>query len=290
MKFKTFTSLVLGAILSAWVIVASAQTNNAFEASVDPFDNLPHECVTRSDRGSDFLQVLPEKVVTQTFTSCASGAFKGAYLELYKVIGSGDLMFAISGNGLYWATTISLEEGDTGLIRIAEDLNLLEGATYQIKMRPTAGLTVKFWCTKNAGASTELIYDGWTLDGTLNYAVGVDGSEMITSSVQTGKAPSDGHTADISKPDVPMSADDLFLVYPNPFYTDCNISFDHTLRGATEITLSDAQGNTRYTTVRTEVVEGETINVMPTSGLEPGIYVLRVLNEGKVYHKTIMKN
>lgn len=291
MKFKTFTSLALGAILSSWVIVASAQTpTTSFVSSDNPFENLSHDCATISERGQDALTIYSGMTTSQTFVACSSGELNGIYLEVHSVEGSGNLNVALTGNGLYEPMTRFLSEGDNGLIRIDTESQLIAGMEYRIKILPTNDMVVKLWCNKNAVSEDVLIFDGWTLNGTLNYGMGIDGMVVATSPVNGGRTPDDQYDPNITKPDTPMSADDLFLVYPNPFQMDCNINFDLPLRGYTQITLSDAQGNTRYTTGRSGIIEGETINVQPTSNLEPGIYVLRVLNDGKVYHKTIMKN
>jgi hypothetical protein len=291
MKFKTFTSLALGMILSAWVIVASAQTpNSAFVSADNPFANLAHDCSTVSERGSDALTIHSGMVTSQTFVACSSGNLSSVYFELHSIQGEGNLNVSIYGNGIYHGMTRLLTEGDNGLIRFDADVQLIAGMEYQIKILPTNGMTVKLWCNKYVENDDTLVFDGWTLNGTLNYGVGMDGLATATSPVDGGRTPDEQVNPNVSKPDTPMSADDLFLVYPNPFYSDCNINFDHPLRGYTQITLSDAQGNTRYNTGRSSIIEGETINVQPDAALEPGIYILRVLNDGKVYHKTIMKN
>jgi len=291
MKFKTFTSLALGAILSAWVIVASAQTpSSAFISADNPFETLWHDCTTVSERGTDALTIQSGVATSQTFVACSSGTLHGVYFELYSVEGEGNFNIAVTGNGVHHQTTRFLSEGDNGLVRFDTDIELIAGMEYRIKMLATNGMTVKLWSNKDAESDDTLIYNGWTLNGSVNYGVGIDGLAVATSPVDGGRTPDDQVNPNVSKPDTPMSADELFLVYPNPFYSDCNINFDHPLRGYTQITLSDAQGNTRYTTGRSSIIEGETINVQPDVALEPGIYILRVLNDGKVYHKTIMKN
>lgn len=291
MKFKTFTSLALGAILSAWVIVASAQNpSTAFVNADNPFETLSHDCATISERGSDALTLAESTVGSQTFVACSSGELNGIYLEVKRVFGEGDLTIGIMGNGIHSTHTRFLSEGDNGMIHINTEVQLLAGVEYLIKLMPSEGLSVQLWSNKDAITDDVLIYDGWTLNGTLNFGIGIDGMVAATSPVDGGRTPDEQVNPNVSKPDTPMSADELFLVYPNPFYSDCNINFDHPLRGYTQITLSDAQGNTRYTTGRNSIIEGETINVQPDVALEPGIYILRVLNDGKVYHKTIMKN
>lgn len=291
MKFKTFTSLALGMILSAWVVLASAQNpSTAFVSANNPFANLSHDCSTVSERGADALTIAGSTVASQTFVACSSGELNGIYLEVKRVFGEGELTIGVMGNGIYSTQTRFLSEGDNGLIQINTEIQLLDGVEYTIKLMPTAGLSIQLWSNKNAITDDVFIYDGWTLNGSLNYGIGIDGMVAATSPVDGGRTPDEQVNPNVSKPDTPMSADELFLVYPNPFYSDCNINFDHPLRGYTQITLSDAQGNTRYNTGRSSIIEGETINVQPDASLEPGIYILRVLNDGKVYHKTIMKN
>lgn len=291
MKFKTFTSLALAAILTAWVIVASAQSpSNGLTLADNPFETLSHDCVSTSVRGEDVLNISPFVVATQSFKACSNGELNGVYLEIHSVNGAGNFSIVITGNGLYHSEDRYLAEGDNGLIQINTELQLIDGMEYLIKMMPTEDLQVNLWSKKFIDSEDELILDGWTLNGTVNFGVGIDGMIPATSPVNNGRTPEDQYDPSISKPDNPKDADDLFLVYPNPFHSDCNVSFDQPLRGHTQITLSDTQGNTRYSTGRSTILDGETINVQPDAALEPGIYVLRVLNDGKVYHKTIMKN
>ena len=84
---------------------------------------------------------------------------------------------------------------------------------YRIKILPTNDMVVKLWCNKNAVSEDVLIFDGWTLNGTLNYGMGIDGMVVATSPVNGGRTPDDQYDPNITKPDTPMSADDFLPMF-----------------------------------------------------------------------------
>lgn len=76
------------------------------------------------------------------------------------------------------------------------------------------------------------------------------------------------------------------VIYPNPFLNEINIDLTETLKPNTKVYLYDTFGRKQNITFS---LSGSTINCK-TVNLPTGSYVLKIVTDGTVYNKVVIKN
>ena len=93
MKLKQFFTLAAATFFFG-AIAANAQTSSLNAAS-GPFDNLAHDCVSKTQSGSQVLLLNHNDIVTQSFTACTKGEVRMIYVMVKQASGDGQLLFYI---------------------------------------------------------------------------------------------------------------------------------------------------------------------------------------------------
>ena len=81
-----------------------------------------------------------------------------------------------------------------------------------------------------------------------------------------------------------------FNVYPNPFLDEVTVTFKRAFKGETVIMLTDLSGNVLNRETRMNPLQGQDVELIPTYNVRPGAYVLRIINDNRVYNQTLMKH
>lgn len=286
MKLKQFFTL------SALTLLFGAFTANAqlasFSSTTGPLDNLPHDCVAKTSYGTQVLLLNPDDVVVQSFTSCTKGEARKAYVLVNQTIGNGKLAVTIedgrTGEELAY-TKVVMREGFSGLVTAKFNAKVENGMSYNLKLKALGDLSLVVEGKYDAQPGVDLHLNGWKLDGTIATAVGMTTINEITV-VQGDRNES---TADALE-DRSTELAATFLTYPNPFTNNFTVEFAKDLKGETQVILMDLTGNIIHREVRSNAHAGDRVNINPRYFLNPGAYALRVINDQRVFNKTIMKN
>lgn len=287
MKLQKFYILVAGALLIG-AVAAQAQTA-AFNATAGPFDNLNHDCVAKSQTGSEVLLLNSQDVVVQSFTACAEGFADKAYVVIKQTSGEGKLAVSIEdtrGNVLD-ATKIVIKDGFTGVATAKLMAKVEEGMRYNLKFRAlNVDLVIEGRYMETPGVDLHL--NGWKLDGNISAAVGMfeaDHSDDVAVINGSRNPYGDNVIADRAS-----EFNATFTVYPNPFNDEIRLTFKKSLKGETQVVLMDLSGNILHREVLSNPGIGQDLDIVPAYNLHPGAYALRIINDNRIYNQTVMKH
>ena len=284
MKLKQFFTLA-AATLFFGASAAIAQTAS-FSSTAGPFDNLPHDCVNKTETGSQVLLLNDSDVVTQSFHACTEGDVRKIYVMIKQSSGDGVLYMSIedSRGELLAKTKITIKDGFTG-VAIGKLIAKVEnGMHYNLKLS-TTGVSLVLEGRYIAEPGTDLYLNGWKLDGTISTAVGFKHINEIDA-IQADRNNSYSDQIDMRGTELAST----FSTYPNPFSNDFTVEFEKDLKGQTVVVLLDLTGNVIHREVRTNVRSGDRVNINPRYFLNPGAYAVRVINEQRMFNTTIMKH
>ena len=287
MKLQKFYILVAGALLIG-AVAAQAQTA-AFNATAGPFDNLNHDCIAKSQTGSEVLLLNNQDVVVQSFTACTEGFADKAYVVVKQISADGKLAVSIEdtrGNVLD-ATKIVVKEGDSGVITAKLMAKVEAGMRYNLKLRAlNTDLVIEGRYMETPGVDLHL--NGWKLDGNISAAVGMfEVSQSDDVAVISGTR---NPNVDNAIADRASEFNATFNVYPNPFNDEIRLTFKKALKGETQVVLMDLSGNILHRQILTNPGIGQDLDIVPAYNLHPGAYALRVINDNRIYNQTVMKH
>jgi hypothetical protein len=284
MKLKQFFTLA-AATLFFGASAAIAQTAS-FSSTAGPFDNLSHDCVTKTESGSQVLLLNNTDVVTQTFTACTEGDVSKVYVMIKQTSGDGQLQFYVedSRGELLGKSTVVVKDGFSGAAIAKLNAKVENGMRYNLKLiASNVDLIIEGRYTAEPG--TDLHLNGWKLDGTISTAVGFKHINEIDA-IQADRNNSYSDQIDMRGTELAST----FSTYPNPFSNDFTVEFEKDLKGQTVVVLLDLTGNVIHREVRTNVRSGDRVNINPRYFLNPGAYAVRVINEQRMFNTTIMKH
>ncbi|MDA0304133.1 MAG: T9SS type A sorting domain-containing protein [Bacteroidetes bacterium] len=284
MKLKQFFTLA-AATLFFGASAAIAQTAS-FSSTAGPFDNLFHDCVTKTESGSQVLLLNNTDVVTQTFTACTEGDVSKVYVMIKQTSGDGQLQFYVedSRGELLGKSTVVVKDGFSGAAIAKLNAKVENGMRYNLKLiASNVDLIIEGRYTAEPG--TDLHLNGWKLDGTISTAVGFKHINEIDA-IQADRNNSYSDQIDMRGTELAST----FSTYPNPFSNDFTVEFEKDLKGQTVVVLLDLTGNVIHREVRTNVRSGDRVNINPRYFLNPGAYAVRVINEQRMFNTTIMKH
>ena len=284
MKLKQFFTLA-AATLFFGAGAAFAQTAS-FSTTAGPFDNLPHDCVTKTQSGSQVLLLNSNDVVTQSFSACTEGETSKIYAMIKQTSGDGQLNFYIedSRGELLGKTTVVVKDGFSGPAIAKLNAKVENGMRYNLKLvASNVDLILEGRYTAEPG--TDLHLNGWKLDGTISTAIGLKHINEIDA-VHADRNDSYGNQPTMRGTELAST----FSTYPNPFSNEFTVEFEKDLKGQTIVVLLDLMGNVIHREVRTNVKSGDRVNINPRYFLNAGAYAVRVINEERVFNTTIMKH
>jgi len=284
MKLQKFYILAAAALLIG-AVSASAQTA-AFNATAGPFDNLNHDCVAKSETGSQVLLLNSQDIVVQSFRACADGFADKAYVIVKQTSNDGKIACEIldsRGNSLD-AKKVDIREGFNGMITFKLMAKVEEGMTYNVKFRAlNTNLVIEGRYGEDSDNTLHL--NGWKLDGNISAAVGMREVIEKPSTLVDGRNP----YGDESVENRASEFNANFSVFPNPFSNDFSVKFNRDLKGETTVMLTDLSGNVLHREVRMNPLNGQQVYINPVYNLHPGAYALRIINDNRVYTQTLMK-
>ena len=285
MKLKQFYTLASLTLLFG-AFTANAQTAS-FNATAGPFDNLNHDCVSKSPSGSEVLLLNSNDVVSQTFFACTEGEIDKAYVIVKQTSGEGELSFAILDreDNLLGKSKVVMKEGDSGLVTAKLLAKVEDGRKYTLKIAAHGDVSFVIEGRYTAQPGVDLYLNGWKLDGTITTALGMTHINEIDQ-VQGDRNSTNNNQIDARSTELAAT----FLTYPNPFTEDFTIEFTKELKGKTQIVLLDLTGNVMHREVHTNLREGDQVNINPRYSLNPGAYAVRIMNDNLVFNKTVMKH
>jgi hypothetical protein len=285
MKLKQFYTLASLTLLFG-AFTANAQTAS-LNATAGPFDNLAHDCVSKSPSGSEVLLLNSNDVVSQTFIACTEGEIQKVYVMVKQTSGEGQLSFAIldkEGN-LMGKTNVVMKDGDSGLAVGKLLVKVEDGRKYTMNIAARGDVSFVIEGRYTAEPGVDLYLNGWKLDGTITTALGMKHINEIDQ-VQGDRNSSNNNQLDARSTELAAT----FLTYPNPFTEDFTIEFTKELKGKTQVVLLDLTGNVMHRQIHTDLREGDQVNINPRYSLNPGAYAVRIMNNNLVFNKTVMKN
>ncbi len=286
MKLQKFYILAAAALLIG-AVTTQAQTV-AFDATAGPFDNLAHDCVVKSETGSQVLLLNHQDVVVQSFTTCTTGKPQVAYVIIKQSDSEGLLQAYITdsrGDIIEGAKT-EVRESFNGMLKLKFDgeATLKRDQKYFLKLRALGtNLVIE---GRYGDADNSLHLNGWKLDGNISAAVGMREAIERPSAIVDGRNP---YTDDELIEDRASEFHTYFSVYPNPFSEDFSVKFNRDLKGETVLMLTDLSGNVLHREVRNNPLDGTQVYMNPIYNLHPGAYALRIVNDHRVYTQTLMK-
>jgi hypothetical protein len=284
MKLQKFYILAAAALLIG-AVSASAQTA-AFNATAGPFDNLDHDCISKSETGSQVLLLINNDIVVQSFRACADGYADKAYVIVKQTSADGKIACEITdsrGNTLD-AQKLVIKEGFNGMVTFKVMAKVESGMTYNMKFRAiNTNLVIEGRYGEDSDNTLHL--NGWKLDGNISAAVGMREVIEKPNTLVDGRNP----YGDESVEDRASEFNANFSVYPNPFSNDFSVKFNRDLKGETTVMLTDLSGNVLHREVRMNPINGQQVYINPVYNLHPGAYALRIINDNRVYTQTLMK-
>lgn len=285
MKLQKFYILAAAALLIG-AVSASAQTA-AFNATAGPFDNLNHDCVAKSETGSQVLLLNNQDVVVQSFRACADGYADKVYVIIKQTSNDGKIGVAITdsrGNAID-GKKVEIKEGFNGLRIIKLNAKVESGMVYNLRLR---AINTNLVIEGRYGDDSEntLHLNGWKLDGNISAAIGMQELIEKPATIVDGRNP----YGDEAVEDRATEFNTYFSVYPNPFSDDFSVKFNRDLKGETTVMLTDLSGNVLHREVRMNPVDGQQVYINPVYNLHPGAYALRIINDNRVYNQTLMKH
>ena len=286
MKLQKFYILAAAALLFG-AFSAQAQTV-AFNATAGPFDNLEHDCVVKSETGSQVLLLNHQDIVVQSFTTCTSGKAQVAYVIIKQSDSEGLLQAYITdsrGEVIEGAKT-EVRESFSGMLKLKFDgeASLKSNQQYFLKLRALGtNLVIE---GRYGDAENTLHLNGWKLDGNISAAVGMRESIDRPAAIVDGRNP---YGDDNLIEDRASEFNTYFSVFPNPFSEDFSVKFNRDLKGETILMLTDLSGNVLHREVRNNPLDGTQVYMNPIYNLHPGAYALRIINDHRVYTQTLMK-
>ena len=284
MKLKQFFTLAAATLLIG-ALAANAQTS-MLNGAPGPFDNLPHDCVAKTEAGSQVLLLNHNDVLTQSFSACVKGETDIIYLKVKQASGNGQILVYVesSRGDLIGRSQVNVEDGFSGVFKTKLAAPVKSGMRYNLRL-VAVNVNVVLEGRYEAEPGTDLFLNGWKLDGTISAAVGFRHINQIDA-IQADRN-------EASNPDIAQRGTELastFSTYPNPFSNDFTVEFKKDLKGQTMVVLLDLTGNVIHRELRTNVRSGDQVNINPRYFLNPGAYAIRVINEQRTFNTTIMKN
>ena len=286
MKLQKFYILAAAALLIG-AVSAQAQTAN-FASTAGPFDDLKHDCVVKSETGSQVLLLNHQDIVIQSFTPCTTGKAQVIYVIIKQSDSQGFLQASITdsrGEIIEGAKT-TVRESFNGMLKLKleGEANFNAGQTYFVKLR-AIGTNLVIEGRYGQDSDNTLHLNGWKLDGNISVAVGMREAIEKPAALDEDRNP----YGDNAIEDRASEFNAYFSVYPNPFSEDFSVKFNKDLKGETTVMLTDLAGNVLHREVRLNPVDGQQVYINPIYDLHPGAYALRIINDNRVYNKTLMK-
>lgn len=284
MKLQKFYILAAAALLIG-AVTAQAQTA-AFNATAGPFDNLDHDCVAKSETGSQVLLLNDQDVVVQSFRACADGYATKAYVVVKQTSEDGKIAAIIedSRGNVLDGVKVDIREGFNGVVGFKLMAEVEDGMTYNLKFRALGtNLVIE---GRYGEAENSLHLNGWKLDGNISAAVGMREVIEKPNTIVDSRNPHGDNVIE----ERGTEFNSHFSVYPNPFSSDFSVKFNRDLKGETIVMLTDLSGNVLHREIRQNPADGQQVYINPVYNLHPGAYSLRIINDNRVYNQTLMKH
>lgn len=284
MKLKQFFTLAAATFFFG-AIAANAQTSSLNAAS-GPFDNLAHDCVSKTQSGSQVLLLNHNDIVTQSFTACTKGEVRMIYVMVKQASGDGQLLFYIEDERgeLISKSNLVVRDGFSGVAMAKVSTKVQNGKRYNLRL-VASNVNLIIEGRYESEPDTDLFLNGWKLDGTISTAIGFKHINEINA-VQADR--NEAANADLNQRGTELAS--TFSTYPNPFSNDFTVEFKKDLKGQTIVVLLDLTGNVLHRELRNNLKSGDQVNINPRYFLNPGAYAVRVINEQRTFNTTIMKN
>jgi hypothetical protein len=285
MKLQKFYILTAAALLIG-AVSAQAQTSN-FAATAGPFDNLNHDCLVQEARGNQVLLLNEGDIVTQSFTACENGMVEMVYVSIKQSSNDGHIKASVhDSRGVEIAGGKSkVGVGFEGVLTLKVPADVKSGMVYSLKLR-TMGTNIVLEGQYGQSSENDLHLNGWKLDGNITTAIGMRRVIERPDPVLDARNPHDDNIME----DRATEFQNNFNVYPNPFHDEVTVTFKRGFKGETVIMLTDLSGNVLNRETRMNPLQGQDVDLIPTYNVRPGAYVLRIINDNRVYNQTLMKH
>jgi hypothetical protein len=285
MKLQKFYILTAAALLIG-AVSAQAQTSN-FAATAGPFDNLNHDCLVQEARGNQVLLLNEGDIVTQSFTACENGMVEMVYVSIKQSSNDGHIKASVhDSRGVEIAGGKSkVGVGFEGVLTLKVPADVKSGMVYSLKLR-TMGTNIVLEGQYGQSSENDLHLNGWKLDGNITTAIGMRRVIERPDPVLDARNPHDDNIME----DRATEFQNNFNVYPNPFHDEVTLTFKRGFKGETVIMLTDLSGNVLNRETRMNPLQGQDVDLIPTYNVLPGAYVLRIINDNRVYNQTLMKH
>ena len=283
MKLQKFYILTAAALLIG-AVSAQAQTSN-FAATAGPFDNLNHDCLVQEARGNQVLLLNEGDIVTQSFTACENGMVEMVYVSIKQSSNDGHIKASVhDSRGVEIAGGKSkVGVGFEGVLTLKVPADVKSGMVYSLKLR-TMGTNIVLEGQYGQSSENDLHLNGWKLDGNITTAIGMRRVIERPDPVLDARNPHDDNIME----DRATEFQNNFNVYPNPFHDEVTVTFKRGFKGETVIMLTDLSGNVLNRETRMNPLQGQDVDLIPTYNVRPGAYVLRIINDNRVYNQTLM--
>jgi hypothetical protein len=283
MKLQKFYILTAAALLIG-AVSAQAQTSN-FATTAGPFDNLDHDCLVKEARGNQVLLLNEGDIVTQSFTACENGMVEKVYVSIKQSSNQGKISAVIQdsrGEEIFGVKN-KVSAGFEGVLTIKLPADVKAGSVYSLKLR---ALNTNIVLEGQYGQASEndLHLNGWKLDGNITTAIGMRRVIERPESAWDARNPYGDNIIE----DRATEFHSNFNVYPNPFHDEVTVTFKRPFKGETVIMLTDLSGNVLNRETRMNPLQGQDVDLIPTYNVRPGAYVLRIINDNRVYNQTLM--
>ena len=285
MKLQKFYILTAAALLIG-AVAAQAQTSN-FATTAGPFDNLNHDCLVQEARGNQVLLLNEGDIVTQSFTACENGMVEMVYVSIKQSSNDGHIKASVhDSRGVEIAGGKSkVGVGFEGVLTLKVPADVKSGMVYSLKLR-TMGTNIVLEGQYGQSSENDLHLNGWKLDGNITTAIGMRRVIERPDPVLDARNPHDDNIME----DRATEFQNNFNVYPNPFHDEVTVTFKRGFKGETVIMLTDLSGNVLNRETRMNPLQGQDVDLIPTYNVLPGAYVLRIINDNRVYNQTLMKH
>jgi hypothetical protein len=285
MKLQKFYILTAAALLIG-AVSAQAQTSN-LAATAGPFDNLNHDCLVQEARGNQVLLLNEGDIVTQSFTACENGMVEMVYVSIKQSSNDGHIKASVhDSRGVEIAGGKSkVGVGFEGVLTLKVPADVKSGMVYSLKLR-TMGTNIVLEGQYGQSSENDLHLNGWKLDGNITTAIGMRRVIERPDPVLDARNPHDDNIME----DRATEFQNNFNVYPNPFHDEVTVTFKRGFKGETVIMLTDLSGNVLNRETRMNPLQGQDVDLIPTYNVLPGAYVLRIINDNRVYNQTLMKH
>lgn len=285
MKLQKFYILTAAALLIG-AVTAQAQTSN-FATTTGPFDNLDHDCLVKEARGNQVLLLNEGDIVTQSFTACENGMVEKVYVSIKQTSNEGKISAVVQdsrGEEIFGVKN-KVSAGFDGVLTIKLPADVKAGSVYSLKLR-ALGTNIVLEGQYGQSSENDLHLNGWKLDGNITTAIGMRRVIERPESALDARNP----YGDNINEDRATEFHSNFNVYPNPFLDEVTVTFKRGFKGETVIMLTDLSGNVLNRETRMNPLQGQDVDLIPTYNVRPGAYVLRIINDNRVYNQTLMKH